>query len=80
MSDPDPAEERPAVDGPQPAAETALLDRLIAWAIAQGDAAVEELHAYLIERGLREPAPLPARLPQAGAESGMLVATPPDPG
>ncbi len=64
MPDPDPAEYQPAAGLPQPTAGvTDPIDRLISWAIARGDAAVDEIHAYLVGRGLR--GPMPCRGPSA---------------
>jgi hypothetical protein len=57
MSDPD-SPERPDSDastvgrlGVDSTAEwSQVLDRLISWAVAQGDAAVDQIHDYLIQR------------------------------
>jgi hypothetical protein len=53
MPDADPAQQQAGTGG-EPAVESsddwAALDRLISWAIAQGDAAVDEICRYLTQR------------------------------
>lgn len=66
---PDPAERQRATDDQPPfelAAESQFIDRLIDWAIGQGDAAVDELHAYLSDRatGPQPVAAGPVRYPR----------------
>lgn len=78
---PDPAEGQRAIEDQPPfefAAESQFIDRLIDWAIGQGDAAVDELHTYLSDRARPQPvAAGPVRYPRrSGPYWGQGSGTP----